>query len=199
MGIRPAAIGHVGLVANDVDNLVDFYCRILGMEVSDWMPFPESSPYTKGAWIRCNTEHHVLSIFGLKAGAGVATERTGQPGTWSNEKDRRSAKAGLHHIAFELSDFEDLRRAAKLCREEGIEIQGTRKGGPGSQLRIYFWDPEENLIELFWAMDQIGWDGVTREYSPVEEIDIESFDIEAWIRAKGSAFTYVAVNHPVED
>ena len=87
----------------------------------------------------------------------------------------------------------------KLCRQEGIEIQGTRKGGPGSQLRIYFWDPEENLIELFWAMDQIGWDGVTREYAPVEEIDLESFDIEAWIRAKGSAFTYVAVNHPVED
>jgi len=48
-------------------------------------------------------------------------------------------------------------------------------------------------------MDQIGWDGVTREDAPVEEIDIESFDIEAWIRAKGSAFTYVADSHPVED
>jgi len=34
-------------------------------------------------------------------------------------------------------------------------------------------------------MDQIGWDGMTREYAPVEEIDIDSFDIEAWIRAKG--------------
>jgi catechol 2,3-dioxygenase-like lactoylglutathione lyase family enzyme len=198
MGIRPAAIGHVGLVANDVDALVDFYCKILGMEVSDWMPFPASSPYKKGAWIRCNTEHHVLSIFGLRE-KPAATSAVGQPGTWSNEKDNRTATAGLHHIAFELSDFEDLRRAAKLCREEGIEIQGTRKGGPGSQLRIYFWDPEDNLIELFWAMDQIGWDGVTREYAPVEEIDIEAFDIEAWIRAKGSAFTYVAVNHPVED
>ncbi|MFC5337542.1 VOC family protein [Leucobacter denitrificans] len=198
MGIRPATIGHIGLVAQDVDRLVDFYCRILGMEVSDWLPFPESSPYDKGAWLRCNTEHHVVSIFGLKGEAPTEAAK-GQPGTWSNEKDNLTAKPGLHHIAFELSDFEDLRRAAKICRKEGLTIQGMRKGGPGSQLRMYFWDPENNLIELFWAMDQIGWDGVTRTPEPIEEIDIETFDIKAWIREKGSMYRFAATNYPLDE
>jgi catechol 2,3-dioxygenase-like lactoylglutathione lyase family enzyme len=177
MSVRPSRIGHVGLVARDLAGMVDFYERALGMQVSDRMPFPAASPFYEGVWLRINTDHHVISMFGLRD--GVASNGRGQG---------REPRPGTHHIGFEVPSFEDLKEAARYAREHDIPIQGTRSGGPGCQLRVYLWDPEDNMIELYWAMDRIGWDGASRPYPPVEPIDIETFDVEAWLDWKGPEF-----------
>jgi catechol 2,3-dioxygenase-like lactoylglutathione lyase family enzyme len=177
MSVRPRGIGHVGLIARDLDRFVAFYERVLGFRVSDWMTFPPGSPYDVGVWLRCNNDHHVLSVFSTKAPApeGPSAARGGYP--------------GLHHLGFEMASFEDLQRATRLVSEAGIEVQGMRSGGPGVQLRLYFWDPEDNIVELYWAMDQIGWDAETREYPPVVNVDLLTFDVDAWLEMKGSEFT----------
>ena len=125
--------------------------------------------------MRCNANHHVLSIFGLR-----------EP--YDGPSCARAARPGLHHLGFEVASFDDLQRAARFVREHGIPIQGMRTGGPGVQLRLYFWDPEDNIVELYWAMDKVGWDGLVRPYPPVTSVDLESFDVEAWLRVKGAEF-----------
>ena len=176
MGIRPRRLQHIGLVANDLEGLVEFYCETLGLLVSDRMPYPEDSPLSEAVFLRCNTEHHVISLFGLRNPPGLP-------------EDGRAPRPGVHHVAFELESFEALRAAARYIREHDLPLQGMRTGGPGCQLRLYFWDPEDNMIELYWGLDQIGWDGRTRPYPPFETIDIETFDVEAWLRWKGLAFS----------
>jgi catechol-2,3-dioxygenase len=176
MSVRPRAIGHVGLLARDLEGVVAFYERVLGLQVSDRMPFPDDSPFYEGVWLRCNTVHHVLSVFGLR-----------DP-SWDGPSTARAARPGLHHLGFELATFDDLKRAARYVREHQIPLQGMRTGGPGMQLRLYIWDPEDNIVELYWAMDQVGWDGRARPYSPVTNIDIESIDVDAWLEMKGPEF-----------
>jgi catechol-2,3-dioxygenase len=171
-------LGHIGLVARDLERMVDFYCGVLGMAVSDRMPFPESSPLREGVWLRCNTDHHVISMFDLREDPGGPVE------------ERPGPKPGLHHLAFEMYSFEQLQGAARCVREHSLPLQGMRTGGPGCQLRLYFWDPEGNMIELYWALDQIGWDGKTREFGPVESIDLESLDVERWLDEKGPEFAW---------
>lgn len=175
MSVRPRRIGHIGLVARDLARMVAFYEDTLGMLVSDRMPYPEDSPFEEAVWLRINTDHHVISMFGLRDGGD------------GNGSDRE-ARPGMHHVAFEMESFEDLRQIARHVREAAIPLQGVRTGGPGCQLRLYFWDPEDNLIELYWALDQIGWDGASRPFPPVEAIDLEAFDVDAWLEWKGPAF-----------
>ena len=176
MGIRPRRLQHIGLVARDLERMVEFYCEVLGLQVSDRMPYPEDYPIREGVFLRCNTDHHVISMFGLRNPLAAG------------ESSRREDKPGMHHVAFELGSFEELRDAIRSIRARDLPVRSVRHGGPGCQLRIYFWDPEDNLIELYWALDQIGWDGRSRPWPPMEEVDIETFDVEAWLRWKGPEF-----------
>ena len=176
-GVRPRSIGHVGLIAHDLERSVGFYESVLGMQVSDRMQFPPGHRFRDGVWLRCNAEHHVISIFDLR-----------QPET-PGPSVARAGQAGVHHIAFEMSSVEDLRRLARHAQANDIEIEGMRTGGPGVQLRLYIWDPDDNIVELFWAMDKVGWDGRTRPFPPVTPIELESFDVDAWLAMKGSEFT----------
>jgi catechol 2,3-dioxygenase-like lactoylglutathione lyase family enzyme len=171
---RPRRIAHIGMTTADLAGFVAFYEDVLGMIVSDRMPYPEDSPFYEGVWMRCNSDHHTISVFGLRDPATTVADR--------------SLTGRLHHIAFEMDSFDDLRRAARMVRERDLPLQGMRTGGPGCQLRIYFWDPENNLVELFWGLDQIGWDGSVRPYPPLMHIDLETFDIDEWLEMKGSEF-----------
>jgi catechol-2,3-dioxygenase len=177
VNVRPRRIGHIGLAVREITRMADFYVKTIGMQVSDRLHFPDDSPFSEGAFLRCNTEHHVISMFELRDPSPP-------------QGDTKAPRPGMHHFAFELATFEELQRAVRYVREQGIPIQGTRTGGPGSQLRLYFWDPEDNMIELYWAMDQVGWDGKTRDYPPIEPIDLESFDVEDWLAWKGPEFTF---------
>lgn len=173
MTVRPARFGHIGLAARDLERMVAFYVDVLGMQVSDHMTFPPESPFDEGVWLRINTDHHVISLFGLR-----------EPG----EPRGRAVTAGVHHIGFELRSFDEVLAVLRHARANGTPIQGTRTGGPGNQLRVYLYDPEDNIVELYFAMDQIGWDGATRPYPPVEQVEFEEFDIDAWLAWKGPEF-----------
>ena len=173
MSVRPVRFGHIGLAARDLEAMAAFYVTALGMQVSDRMAFPEDSPFYEGVWLRINTDHHVISLFGLRDPGGARERRV---------------RAGVHHIGFEVASFDDLRAALAYARAHDVPIQSTRAGGPGNQLRIYLLDPEDNIVELYYAMDQVGWDGATRPYPPVEQIDLDAFDIDAWLDWKGPEF-----------
>jgi catechol 2,3-dioxygenase len=170
MGVRPLRLGHVGLAVRDMDRMVEFYRTVLDMQVSDRMAYPNGAPLVEGTWLRCNSDHHVLALLTPRAPASGET-----PGA-----------IGLHHIAFELASFEELRRAARCVTEHHGPPRAVRQGGPGCQVRVYFPDPEGNLVELYWALDQVGWDGRSRPYPPIEDVDLETFDVDAFLAWKAS-------------
>lgn len=166
MAVRPLRLGHVGIAVRDLERMVDFYRTALELEVSDRMVYPEDAPIAEGVWLRCSTDHHVLALFRLRG------------------DDDPGGRFGLHHVAFELGGFEELRRAARHVRERYGPLRAARQGGPGCQLRIYFDDPEGNTVELYWALDQVGWDGRSRPYPPIEPLDLETFDLDAFLTWK---------------
>jgi catechol 2,3-dioxygenase len=176
MSVRPRRIGHIGLISRDLEALITFYEDVLGFQVSDRMPYPEDSPFYEGVWMRCNSDHHVFSAFGLRDVPPPPPDPRGL------------ATPGFHHVAYEMESFADLQRIARLARDRGIPIQAMRTGGPGCQLRVYIWDPDDHMVELFWGLDQIGWDGRARPWGPLEPIDLETLDIDTWLARKGPEF-----------
>lgn len=173
MGLRPRRLAHIALIVHSLDEMIAFYCDVLDMRLSDRMPYPEDSEWIEAAWLRCaeETDHHSMSLF----------ERRHPP-----ERDvRERAQFGLHHYAYEMASFSDLQQAARGVRERGLPLVGMRWGGPGAQVRLYFNDPEANVVELYWGLDKVGFDGRTRSpYPEIEDVDIETLDVDEFLRWK---------------
>lgn len=68
-----------------------------------------------------------------------------------------SEDAGLDHFAFEVSQRDDIDRAADIFANQGIEIvtPPTQDLEPGVARAIRFKDPEGNVVELIAGVDQI--------------------------------------------
>lgn len=177
MTTRVARIGHVGIAVADLDRTVDFYCRQLGLQVTERFDYGESeaghgTAVVAGAFVRCDSTHHCISFFALRSsGDPAAQERA----------------LGLHHLAFEMRTADDLVTKYRELRDAGVPIVNARTGGPGNQPRFYATDPDGNLLEFYWGIDAIGWDGRPREYGPIEEIDLERFDFDAHEREREHA------------
>ena len=84
------------------------------------------------AWMRCNTDHHGVAV--------VADP----------------ASAGLHHVAFELAGWAEIKRACDHLHALGIPLEaGPLRHGPGQNIAIYFRDLNGVRIELTCEMEQI--------------------------------------------
>jgi catechol 2,3-dioxygenase-like lactoylglutathione lyase family enzyme len=168
-------LGHIGLGVRDLDAAVDFYCGILGLELSERLEYPSDevghgTRVHAGAFVRCSSTHHCISLFAMRSDAPV------EHGAY-----------GLHHIAFEMESKERLIDAYHELRRRGVPIVAARKGGPGNQPRFYARDPEGNLLEFYWGIDQIGWDGIPRAYEPIQDIDLDEFDFEDFVAGRREA------------
>lgn len=172
MGGRVARLGHVGIAVADLDRSVAFYTEVLGMRLTELFRYDENTvghgtAVLAGAFVRGweDTIHHRLSIFTLR------DPSVQQP---------HARALGLHHIAFEMDSSADLLALYRRFRELEVPIVNARIGGPGNQPRFYGLDPDGNLLEFYWSIDHVGWDGVPRAYPPIQEIELEDFDFEAY-------------------
>jgi catechol 2,3-dioxygenase-like lactoylglutathione lyase family enzyme len=168
--VRVARIGHIGIAVRDLEETVAFYTRMVGLRVTERFEYGEDEvghgvEVTAGAFVRCDSTHHCISFFAMRN--GFAPEAEGHP-------------YGLHHIAFEMRTPAELMEKYREFKRAGIEIVNARKGGPGNQPRFYSRDPDGNLIEFYWGIDQVGWDGRPRAYPPIQEIELEEFDFAAY-------------------
>ncbi len=169
MALRVGRLGHVGIAVRDMDRSVRFYTEILGMRLTEQFNYGVDEvghgvAVLAGAFVRNDSTHHCLSIFTLKNAVEGPAQHC----------------FGLHHIAFEMSSSSDLLSLYRRFEEQCVPIVNARKGGPGNQPRFYGRDPDGNLLEFYWSIDQVGWDGIARPYPPIEEIELEAFDFESF-------------------
>jgi len=81
-------------------------------------------------FMRCNADHHSLNF--------LQAERP----------------ASIHHIAFQLQNWDHVRVAVNHLVASGIQlIWGPGRHGPGHNIFTYHYDPDGNIIELFADLD----------------------------------------------
>lgn len=198
MRIGPARLGHVGIVARDLDRSVDFYTGRVGLRLTERFVYPDTpvghgAYVAAGAFLRCDATHHCISIFVLKergaerAAPGAAPATDGRAGDAAATPAPAPADHGLHHIAFEMATPELLLGKYRELRDGGVEIVNCRIGGPGNQPRFYALDPDGHLLEFYWGIDDIGWQQTARAYPPIQEIDLEAFDFDRFFEERERA------------
>ncbi|MEO1562806.1 MAG: VOC family protein [Pseudomonadota bacterium] len=132
--LAPAAtkIGHVHLKVADLERSIAFYRDLLGFEVQ--VRGPQSAFLGAGGY-----HHHI----------GLNTwHSAGQPPAPQNT-------AGLYHTAILYPTKHDLGVAYQRVLDAGLALDGW--ADHGVSLALYFRDPDENGVELYWDKPQGEW------------------------------------------
>jgi catechol 2,3-dioxygenase-like lactoylglutathione lyase family enzyme len=145
------AIDHVCLVVDNLARISDFYCRLLDMRVTKRVTI-------SGPWIdqTVGLEGVLADVIYLDPPEGPRVEliRYRSPSSARPDRLGDSNTPGLRHMAFRVSDIEQL--TARL-KESGVRffsdiqrvpLEQVSYGGDVQKHLVYFHDPEGNLLEL---------------------------------------------------
>jgi catechol 2,3-dioxygenase len=132
-------IGHVHLKVANLERAIDFYCGVLGFELTQ-----RYGP--AAAFISAGGYHHHIGLNTWESRGGSPPPR----GT-----------TGLYHVAIRYPDRATLGDALRRLRDAGVPIEGASDHGVSES--IYLSDPDGNGIELYrdkprdeWPLDGDG-------------------------------------------
>ncbi len=115
-----SGLSHVGVFVKDLKRMTEFYCDTLGLTESH-------RNGDRMVFLTANIEkedHEVVLVNGRDGDAKI-----------------------IQQLAFRVKDVEDVRDFYQTFKEMGIEIQQTVSHGAG--VSCYFYDPEDNRVEVF--------------------------------------------------
>jgi catechol-2,3-dioxygenase len=126
----PKKLSHLVLQTNRRDQMVDWYCTVLGAEVL----FQNKHI----AFISYDDEHHRVAFIdpGPLADKAPAEGKTARAG----------GEVGLHHVAFTFGGLDELTEHYRELKDRGI--QPHRCVNHGVTTSMYYYDPDHNQVEL---------------------------------------------------
>jgi len=136
-------LGHFGFNVADVEACRHFYSDLLGFRVSD------ARPNGMGYFMRFGGDHHALALF--------AKLREGEAAP--NGRRYAAPDITINQITWQTQSLSEPVSAVDYFAERGIELQRTGRDGAGSNWATYFYDPDGHTNELYYGIEQIGWDG----------------------------------------
>ncbi|MGB0629369.1 MAG: VOC family protein [Alphaproteobacteria bacterium] len=152
-------LGHFGFYANDMDASLRFYRDLLGFQVTDTLDFAprakdskdiEGLGETRGYFMRYGTDHHAFVLFPYKVRKAIDYNNTMADG------------ATMNQITWQVGSLREVRNASDWFTEVGVSYGRTGRDIPGSNWHVYPTDPDGRVNELFYGIEQIGWDGLSK-------------------------------------
>ena len=126
-------IGHVHLKVSNIQRSLDFYCGLLGFEITTMYG-------SQAAFISAGGYHHHIGL-----------------NTW-HSKDAPPAReegVGLYHTAIVYPTRRDLAVIFNRLRQAAYPLTGASDHGVSEAL--YLNDPDNNGVELYWDRPRELW------------------------------------------
>ena len=151
---RIRRLGHFGFNLVDMDEGVRFYTDLLGFRVSDVMDYSRRAKdpaqlaglgNPNGYFTRYGTDHHAMVLFPKRVREALG--RRDKPGVTVNQ------------ITWQVGSLSEVGNAIKWFNERNIKQQRSGRDMPGSNWHTYLFDPDGHSNELYYGIEQVGWDG----------------------------------------
>lgn len=136
-----ARLGHVGIHCDDLLAQMAFYRDVLGLQVTD-QDVDVGLIFLSS---RPQEEHHELVLAAGRSGPSDARI--------------------LQQVSFRCDSLEDVREYYRRFKERGVKFDMIVTHG--NAVGIYFYDPEGNRCEVYWAT------GLTAKQPYLESVDLE--------------------------
>ncbi len=133
-------IGPVRLFVADIDKATAFYTRHLGFSVTETVEYRGA----RCAFLRCGTEHHSVALYPreLRTVLGL------------------SEHTSCLSFGVELANYAQLRESIDFLKAHGVRfVDLPPELYPGIDYAAFALDPDGHCIQLYYYMEQVGWDG----------------------------------------
>jgi catechol 2,3-dioxygenase-like lactoylglutathione lyase family enzyme len=143
-------LGHFGFNVERVEECRAFYSDLLGFVVSDKADFSRAPWYPKGMegndgyFLRYGTDHHAMVLFSKKV-MDHRSDRKFEPGVTINQ------------ITWQCGSLKEIVDAHGYFEKHQVRIQRVGRDMPGSNWHTYVYDPDGHTTELYYGIEQIGW------------------------------------------
>jgi len=123
---------HFGLNTSNMDAMLDWYRKVLGMTINHRTPSlggAQRTPWSSAAFVSNDEVNHRVALFETARASG---------------DERREER--VQHIAFAYQSLDDL--LGTYARLKGLEIKPMMAADQGVHMVLYYLDPDQNRIEL---------------------------------------------------
>jgi catechol 2,3-dioxygenase-like lactoylglutathione lyase family enzyme len=149
-------LGHFGFNVVDMEGSVNFYRNLLGFKMSDTNNFASSPERakkfadmgitdTRGRFFHYGGDHHAFVLFPKKT---LDAMRGGEPGDQN-----------INQITWQTGSLAEVVNSVEYFEEHEVHINRSGRDMPGSNWHTYVQDLDGHTNELYYGMEQIGWDG----------------------------------------
>jgi catechol 2,3-dioxygenase-like lactoylglutathione lyase family enzyme len=153
-------LGHFGFNVYKLAEGVEFYASLLGFNLSDTLDFSQMPWYPKdadlgdprGYFMRYGTDHHAFVLFNKKV--------------MDHRADRKfAAEVTVNQITWQCGSLKEILDAHTYFDERAIPIQRVGRDMPGSNWHVYVYDPDGHTTELYYGIEQIGWNQASKPHA----------------------------------
>jgi catechol 2,3-dioxygenase-like lactoylglutathione lyase family enzyme len=154
---RIRRLGHFGVNVAEPERSKDFYCRLLGFRISDPLDFAPRLPEelrtkvgpTVGYFARHGTDHHSFVFFPRRAFSAL-------------NESAQTPQGAINQITWQVGSLREISDAYDWFTKRGKRIARAGRDLPGSNWHFYPPDPEGHVNELYYGIEQVGWDGYSK-------------------------------------
>jgi len=153
--------GHFGFNMANLDDGITFYVDELGFRITDRVSlFDEVRGRALEIAEKVVTDPRmVFTSHGSDHHALLLAHKTF--GTF-NRNDRYAPDNTLSQITWQVGTLREVAEAIGYLEERQIKISMVGRDMPGGNWHVYFYDPDGNTVELYYGMEQIGWNRRSR-------------------------------------
>src|SRR4051812_7699304 len=154
-------LGHFGFNVADLQGGIDFYSKLLGFRITDTRDLKKIPGREEMAkrlddgrivFMSHNSDHHAFLLAHKSLGAIFGD-------------DAVSKDITVNQITWQVGTMDEVFAAADYFRDKQVEIRRVGRDMPGSNWHTYIRDPDGHTVELYYGMEQIGWDGRSKPES----------------------------------
>ena len=141
-------VGPVKLFVDDYEALKRWHTEVLGFTLTEEVEWQGE----RCAFLRCANEHHSLGLF---------------PKSWRRKLGLSETTSNMS-FGLQLANYQQLKAAVTFLRDHGVRVETDiipPELHPGIDYAAYAFDPDGHCLELYFYMEQLGWDGRPR---PIE-------------------------------
>lgn len=150
-------LGHFGFNAVKMAEGKAFYTDLLGFKPSDildfgampWAPKDADLGDTRGYFMRYGTDHHAFVLFNKRV--------------LDHRPDRKFApEITVNQITWQCGSLREITEAHTYFQRQDVPIQRVGRDMPGSNWHVYVYDPDGHTNELYYGIEQIGWNQLSK-------------------------------------
>jgi catechol 2,3-dioxygenase-like lactoylglutathione lyase family enzyme len=155
---RIRRLGHFGVNVLDMEAARRFYCDLLGFRISDPIDFGARLPPEKrdafgsgvGYFTRHGTDHHSFVLFPRRVLAEL------------NPLVREFPQVTTNQITWQVGSLREVASGFDWFTSRGRRVVRSGRDLPGSNWHFYPVDHDGHINELYYGIEQVGWDGYSK-------------------------------------